>query len=163
MKKCQKKSGKNGKNNSPTIGFPAPSDRTPWYGETKTKLTDQQWGQMGYRLDQKKIITFIPGRAGNIQNVRKRLYLFQKFNQCNLHHSPHTGDLEKKIKKKKVQSFSDILYIFKASIPALQCTQHHNVYRKFPKVKAVRAWNWPLPPSSAKLNLLAPELFFFKF
>jgi len=111
----------------------------------------------------KKIITFIPGRAGNIQNVRKRLYLFQKFNQCNLHHSPHTGDLEKKIKKKKVQSFSDILYIFKASIPALQCTQHHNVYRKFPKVKAARAWNWPLPPSSAKLNLLAPELFFFKF
>jgi len=36
---------------------------------------------------------------GIIQGVRKRLYLFQKFNQCNLHHSPHTEHLEKKIKK----------------------------------------------------------------
>ena len=66
-----------------------------------------------------------------VQSVRKRLYLFHKFcclvgailkilcprqrrvfqsklgvsssNQCNLHHSPHTGHLE----KKRVQSFSD--------------------------------------------------------
>jgi hypothetical protein len=30
-------------------------------------------------------------------------------NQCNLHHSPHTGHLEKK-NKKRVQSFSDTLY-----------------------------------------------------
>ena len=45
-----------------------------------------------------------------IQGVRKRLYVFKKFNQCNLHHSPHTGHLEKK-NKKRVQSFSDILYI----------------------------------------------------
>ena len=30
-------------------------------------------------------------------------------NQCNLHHSPHTGHLEKK-NKKRVQSFSDTVY-----------------------------------------------------
>ena len=30
-------------------------------------------------------------------------------NQCNLHHSPHTGHLEK-INKKRVQSFSDTVY-----------------------------------------------------
>jgi hypothetical protein len=70
-----------------------------------------------------------------VQGVRKRLYLFQKFvcllgailkilcprerrvlqsklgvsssNECNLHHSPQTGHLG----KKRVQSFSDILYI----------------------------------------------------
>jgi hypothetical protein len=33
-------------------------------------------------------------------------------NQCNLHHSPHTGQ-----KLKRVQSFSDILYVFKAEEP----------------------------------------------
>jgi len=31
-------------------------------------------------------------------------------NQCNLHHSPHTGHLEKSLKK-RVQSFSDTVYI----------------------------------------------------
>jgi len=31
-------------------------------------------------------------------------------NQCNLHHSPHTGHLGKKIKK-RVQSFSDTVYL----------------------------------------------------
>ena len=31
-------------------------------------------------------------------------------NQCNLHHSPHTGHLEKKNHKKRVQSFSDTVY-----------------------------------------------------
>ena len=71
------------------------------------------------------------------KGVQKRLYLFQKFcclvgtilkilcprerrgfqsklgvsssNQCNLHHSPHTGHLEK---KKRVQSFLDTLYSY---------------------------------------------------
>jgi hypothetical protein len=78
-----------------------------------------------------------PIRPVVVQGVRKRLYLFQKFcclvgdilkilcprerrvfqskvgvssgNQCNLHHSPHTGHLGKK--NKKVQSFSDTLYM----------------------------------------------------
>jgi len=31
-------------------------------------------------------------------------------NQCNLHHSPHTGHLGKKKIKKRVQSFSDTVY-----------------------------------------------------
>jgi hypothetical protein len=72
----------------------------------------------------------------SVQDVRKRLYLFQKFlflwapdvilelelerrvfqsqlgvsssNQCNLHHFPHTGYLEKNTQM--VQSFSDTLY-----------------------------------------------------
>jgi len=34
-----------------------------YMGETITKLTDQQCGQIGYRLDKIKIMSLIPGRG----------------------------------------------------------------------------------------------------
>jgi predicted butyrate kinase (DUF1464 family) len=41
-------------------------------------------------------------RTVHIQGVRKILYLFKKFNQCNLHLSPHTHWAPRKKIKKKV-------------------------------------------------------------
>ena len=54
-----------------------------------------------------------------IQDMRKRLYLFQKFNQCNLYHSPQTGHLEKKIKNKGSIFFGH---------PVLHNVSTHNQY-----------------------------------
>ena len=45
-------------------------------------------------------------------------------NQCNFHHSPHTGHLEKKM----VQSLSDTVYITSALMFNISALSRHNVF-----------------------------------
>ena len=61
-----------------------------------------------------KCLLLFGGAILNILCPRERRVFQSKLgvsssNQCNLHHSPHTGRLEKK-NKKRVQSFSDTVY-----------------------------------------------------
>ena len=95
---------------------------------TRTPLSvgiHNSWRQVAYAKGKAPDVVFAYSTAQNafcclvgaILNIlcpRERRVFQSKLgvsssNQCNLHHSPHTGHLEKK-NKKRVQSFSDTVY-----------------------------------------------------
>ena len=96
---------------------------------TRTPLSvgiHSSWRQVAYAKAKAPDVVFaystaqnafccLVGAILNILCTRERRVFQSKLgvsssNQCNLHHSPHTGHLGKKKNEKRVQSFSDTVY-----------------------------------------------------